>query len=105
VVLADSAPAGPVHQERLPNGDVVEVPSDVDILGSMSRALHKIRATPQQVEHDYGTSFEVPSGVTGGPVWPLGLGIDVALAVGAIWLTTVRLRTPTRRLARGQRVA
>jgi ABC-type transport system involved in multi-copper enzyme maturation permease subunit len=105
VVLADSAPAGPVHRERLPNGQVVEMPADVDILGSMSRALHKIRATPQRVERDYGTAFEVPDGVTGGPVWPLGLGTDLALAAGALWLTTVRLRTPTRRLARGQRVA
>jgi ABC-type transport system involved in multi-copper enzyme maturation permease subunit len=105
VVLADSAPAGPVHRVRLPNGDLAEVPSDVDILGEMSRSLHKIRATPQVVDHDFGTSFEVPDGVTGGPVWPLGLGIDLALAAGAVWLTTVRLRTPTHRLPRGQRVA
>jgi hypothetical protein len=35
----------------------------------------------------------------------LGLGVELALAAGALWLTTVRLRTPTRRLARGQRVA
>ena len=105
VVLADSAPAGPVHTERLPNGQLVEVPADVDILGSLSRELHRIRATPQRVDDQYGTTFAVPDGVTGGPVWPLGLGIDLALAAGALWLTTVRLRTPTRRLARGQRVA
>jgi ABC-2 type transport system permease protein len=105
VVLADSAPAGPVHRERLPNGQVVEVPADVDVLGSLSRELHKIRATPHRVEDQYVTAFVVPDGVTGGPVWPLGLGIDLALAAGALWLTTVRLRTPTRRLARGQRVA
>ena len=105
VVLADSAPAGPVHGERLPNGQLVEVPADVDVLGSLSRELHRIRATPQRVEDQYGTAFAVPVGVTGGPVWPLGLGIDLALAAGALWLTTVRLRTPTHRLARGQRVA
>ena len=105
VVLADSAPAGPVHRERLPNGQVVEVPEDVDVLGSLSRELHRIRATPHRVEDQYGTAFVVPDGVTGGPVWPLGLGIDLALAAGALWLTTVRLRTPTHRLARGQRVA
>jgi len=105
VVLADSAPAGPVHRERLPNGQVVEVPADVDILGSLSRELHRIRATPQRVDDQYGTAFAVPDGVTGGPVWPLGLGVDLALAAGALWVTTVRLRTPTRRLARGQRVA
>ena len=105
VVLADSAPAGPVRRERLPNGQVVEVPADVDVLGSLSRELHRIRATPHRVEDQYGTAFVVPDGVTGGPVWPLGLGIDLALAAGALWLTTVRLRTPTHRLARGQRVA
>jgi len=105
VVLADSAPAGPVHRERLPNGQVVEVPADVDILGSLSRELHRIRATPQRVDDQYGTAFAVPDGVTGGPVWPLGLGVDLALAAGALWVTTVRLRTPTRRLASGQRVA
>ena len=105
VVLADSAPAGPVHRERLANGQVVEVPADVDILGSLSRELHRIRATPQRVDDQYGTAFAVPDGVTGGPVWPLGLGVDLALAAGALWVTTVRLRTPTRRLARGQRVA
>jgi ABC-2 type transport system permease protein len=105
VVLADSAPAGPVRRERLPNGQVVEVPADVDVLGSLSRELHRIRATPRRVEDQYGTAFVVPDGVTGGPVWPLGLGIDLALAAGALWLTTVRLRTPTHRLARGQRVA
>jgi hypothetical protein len=105
VVLADSAPAGPVHGERLPNGQLVEVPADVDVLGSLSRELHRIRATPQRVEDQYGTAFAVPDGVTGGPVWPLGLGIDLALAAGALWLTTVRLRTPTHRLPRGQRVA
>jgi len=105
VVLADSAPSGPVRTERLPNGQVVEVPADVDVLGSLSRELHRIRATPQRVEDQYGTTVAVPDGVSGGPVWPLGLGIDVALAAGALWVTTVRLRTPTRRLARGQRVA
>ena len=105
VVLADSAPAGPVHRERLSNGQVVEVPADVDVLGSLSRELHRIRATPHRVEDQYGTAFVVPDGVTGGPVWPLGLGIDLALAAGALWLTTVRLRTPTHRLASGQRVA
>ena len=105
VVLADSAPAGLTQREQLPNGEVVDVPSDVDILGSMSRGSCAARATPRPVQHDFGTSFEVPEGVTGGPVWPLGLGIDVALAASAMWLATVRLRTPTRHLPRGQRVA
>jgi ABC-2 type transport system permease protein len=105
VVLADSAPAGPVRRVRLPNGDVLEEPDSVDVLGSLSRSLHRIRATPAAIQDESGTRYEVPDGVTGGPVWPLGLGIDLALAVGAMWVATVRLRTPTARLARGQRIA
>ncbi len=104
-VLADSAPSGPVHRIRLPNGDVLEEPASVDVLGSLSRSLHQIRATPVARQDEFGTTYGVPDGVTGGPVWPLGLGIDLALAVGAMWVATVRLRTPTTRLARGQRIA
>jgi ABC-2 type transport system permease protein len=104
-VLADSAPAGPVHRIRLPNGAEVVEPASVDVLGSLSRSLHQIRATPRLVQHDFGATYEVPDGVTGGPVWPLGLAIDVALAIGAMWVATIRLRTPTARLARGQRIA
>jgi len=40
-----------------------------------------------------------------GPIWPLGLGIDVALGVGAAVVTIRRLRMPARKLARGVRVA
>jgi ABC-type transport system involved in multi-copper enzyme maturation permease subunit len=105
VVLADSAPAGPVHTIRLPNGDVVTEPASVDVLGSLSRELHKVRVAPVAQQDEFGTRFEVPDDVPGGPVWPLGLGVDVALAVGALWVATIRLRTPTARLARGQRIA
>jgi ABC-2 type transport system permease protein len=104
-ILADSAPAGPTRKYTLPDGTVREEAIGVDILGSMSRGLHQIRATPRRVETSYGTDFRVPDGVTGGPVWPLGLAVDLALAAGAIAVTTYRLRTPTRKLARGQRVA
>jgi ABC-2 type transport system permease protein len=105
VVLADSAPAGPTRKVTLPDGEVVEETLDVDLLGTLSRAMHRIRATPEKVQTDYGTVFEVPDGRTGGPVWPVGLGIDLALAAAGVIVTTLRLRTPTTRLARGQRVA
>jgi len=104
-VLADSAPEGPVRRVTLPDGQVVEEQVSVDALGSMSRGLHRIRAVPREVRTGYGSEFRVPDGVTGGPVWPLGLGIDLALAGAGIWVTVVRLRTPTRKLARGQRIA
>jgi len=105
VVLADSAPAGPVRRVTLPDGRVVEEPLDVDVLGAMSRGLHQIRVKPTPVTTPYGTNLEVPSGVTGSAVWPTGLAIDLLLAAGAMWVTTRRLRTPTDRLARGQRIA
>lgn len=104
-VLADSAPAGPTRTYTLPDGQVVEEAIEVDVLGALSRSLHQIRATPERVTTEYGTRFEVPEGTTGGPVWPVGLGIDLALAGLALWVTARRLRTPTTRLARGQRVA
>jgi ABC-2 type transport system permease protein len=104
-VLADSAPAGPVRTVTLPGGAVVRESAGVDVLGSLSRSLHRIRVAPRAVQDASGTRIEVPDDVEGGPVWPLGLSIDLLLAAGALWLTTVRLRTPTTRLARGQRVA
>lgn len=104
-VLADSAPAGPLRRIRLPNGDLIEEPASVDVLGSMSRSLHRIRATPVAVQDESGTIVAVPEGTTGGPVWPFGLGFDLALAIAAVWVATIRLRTPTARLARGQRIA
>lgn len=104
-VLADSAPAGPVRRVTQPDGEVVEQPLSVDVLGSLSRGLHQIRATPRRVDTEYGTSFEVPAGVTGGPVWPLGLGVNLVLAALAVFVTIRRLRTPTAKLARGQRIA
>jgi hypothetical protein len=41
----------------------------------------------------------------GSPVWPWGLGFDVLLGAGAVAITIRRLRTPSRRLPRGVRVA
>jgi hypothetical protein len=38
-------------------------------------------------------------------VWPTGLVVDVLLGAGALVLTERRLRTPTRTLPKGQRVA
>lgn len=105
VVLADSAPAGPTRTERLPNGELVEEPISVDVLGGLSRELHRIRLKPERVEGRYGTDFRAPAGRTGGAVWPFGLAFDLLLAIGALWLTTKRLRTPSDRLARGQRIA
>jgi ABC-2 type transport system permease protein len=104
-VLADSAPAGPVREIRLPDGRVVEEPLDVDILGSMSRGLHQMRIRQVPVTNEGSTSYEPAEGSEGGPVWPTGLAVNLLLAAGAMWVTTRRLRTPSDRLAKGQRIA
>jgi hypothetical protein len=39
------------------------------------------------------------------PAWPYGLAIDLLLATGFVVLTVRRLRTPSRKLPRGTRVA
>jgi len=104
-VLADSAPAAPVRTEIGPDGRSREVGASIDPLGAMSRGLHEIRAKPERRDADFGISYAVPDGTVGGAVWPTGLAIDLLLAGGAVWLTARRLRTPTYRLARGQRIA
>lgn len=105
-VLADSAPAAPVRRVRQPDGRVEDVGVPLDPLGAMSRALHDIRVRPQLQQNGTGDSYyQVPDGAVGGAVWPTGLAIDLLLAVGAMWLTVRRLRTPVYRLARGQRIA
>jgi hypothetical protein len=38
-------------------------------------------------------------------VWPWGLAIDLLLGAGALALTIRQLRTPTRTLPRGVRIA
>ena len=105
-VLADSAPAAPSRRERRPDGSLQEVAVPLDPLGALSRTLHQIRVRPVRQPSQYGgTEFSVPSGAVGAAVWPTGLGIDLVLAAGAVWLTARRLRTPVYRLARGQRIA
>jgi hypothetical protein len=39
------------------------------------------------------------------PLWPLGLGLQLALSGLLLWLGWRALRTPARRLARGTRIA
>lgn len=97
VVLADAAPRLP-REDRA--GAVGLRARDLDPLGAIGGAVRDLRREPQ----DDGVLYldEEPDQ---GAVWPAGLAFHVALAAGALWLTTRRLRTPTRSLPRGQRVA
>ena len=117
VILADSAPRVP--PKVTVNGDVIQV-DDYDPLSAISREVRRLRygqeyyyavAIPCQ---DVVVTPENPQGIPDCtapppppdlPVWPYGLGFSVLLGLGAVIVTTVRLKTPTHRLPRGVRVA
>ncbi|HVM27976.1 MAG TPA: ABC transporter permease subunit [Mycobacteriales bacterium] len=101
VVLADAAPQLP----EPPPGIVVNGPSaaDLDPLGQLGRQVRGLRDPPPPGRGPvYEDPLEEPESQA---VWPTGLAVNVALGVGALVLTARRLRTPTRTLPRGQRVA
>ena len=104
VVLADAAPQIPEEPRR--EDDFGLRAQDLDPLGQIGRQVRGLREEPE------------PSNVGGSvvlrpdserdepaPVWPTGLAVNVLLGTAALWLTTRRLRTPTRNLPKGQRVA
>lgn len=111
VVLADAAPALPPESaaERRAR-DAAQARGvgttnlrDADPLGGLGRAVRSLRNPAEEGRFVYGSlTNQVPGRKS---VWPWGLGFDVLLGAGALWLTTRRLRTPSHDLPRGQRVA
>ncbi len=98
VVLADAAPALPEGPRR-PEDDFTLSARDFDPLGAIGSTVRYLRAEPTADPY----AEEPPADSS--PVWPTGLAINVLLGAGALVLTSRRLRTPTRDLPRGQRVA
>lgn len=133
VILADAAPQLPplskAEQEKRhrleEQGRSTSDLRDSDPLGSLGRQVRDLRLHPNEVPEGGGIDYAPSLGTTGADgegsyelidgrdikivkrraVWPYGLAFDVLLGVGAVWLTTRRLKTPTRKLAKGQRVA
>lgn len=96
VVLADSAPRAP--QRYVQDGNVYYT-EEYDPLSAIGNSVRRLR-------HEPVVYYNGPEPVTDDlPVWPYGLGFNLALGIGAVAVTTARLRTPTRRLAKGVRVA
>jgi ABC-type transport system involved in multi-copper enzyme maturation permease subunit len=97
VVLADSAPRVPPRVTQ--DGDVIRV-EDYDALSAVGRLIRELRipANSRYLTADNQI-------VEGAPVWPWGLGFDLLLGVGAVAITTRRLRAPARKLAAGVRIA
>ena len=109
VVLADAAPQLP-EAEPTYTGDVGPsvTARDLDPLGTIGRTVRDLRRVPNDsvVVGSGPLLDEEPVVEPRAPaVWPTGLAVDVLLGVGALVLTTRRLRTPSRTLPRGQRVA
>lgn len=108
VVLADAAPQIPDEPVDPRQRDSGVRARDLDPLGQIGRAVRQLRTAPAD-RPDAPTPFPSPASPVepeqSAPVWPTGLAVNVALGVGALTLTTRRLRTPTRTLPRGQRVA
>ncbi len=99
VVLADAAPQLPEPEDDADEDEFFQA-RGLDPLGQIGSAVREVRRGPVD-----GTTVlgDAPEGRS--PVWPTGLAFDVLLGVGALALTVRRLRTPTRELPRGQRVA
>jgi ABC-type transport system involved in multi-copper enzyme maturation permease subunit len=96
VVLADSAPQAPARITTY--GDVIYV-DDYDPLSALGRQVRELRRPPQ---YDYREFESLRAHLA---VWPYGLGFNILLGLGAVGITTLRLRTPARRLSRGVRIA
>ncbi|MFI0484075.1 ABC transporter permease [Actinomadura sp. 9N215] len=109
VVLADAAPRLP-ERRYVVNGHVYERAPSNDPLGGLSREVRDIRQG-DEANVVYDAARPGGTGGYGGndddekAVWPYGLLFDLALAAGAVGITTSRLRTPLYRVPRGVRVA
>lgn len=103
VILADSAPYPPEQIISLPDGTTMQVSQNADLLGGLSRGVRTLRVAPEDnPPFDSAGPTETEDGA---PVWPIGLGIQMLLAAGALVVTERRLRTPSGTLPKGQRVA
>jgi ABC-2 type transport system permease protein len=99
VVLADAAPSLPPKYD--PRTGQREYNSD-DPLGEIGASARSARRSRDYDSSDY---YATDRAKRGDAVWPFGLGFNLLLGAGAMVVTIRRLRTPTRTLAKGVRVA
>lgn len=109
VVLADAAPQLPATSTRYtdedPNFGQVSA-RDFDPLGQIGAQVRDLRRPPQPIDTGPTVLSAPPEPEPRpAPVWPTGLAVNALLGVGALVLTSRRLRTPSRTLPKGQRVA
>ncbi len=118
VILADAAPRVP--PKILRDGNIIRI-DDYDPLSQISRQVRALRVGPEYRYFYYGSMpcADVVVTTPGSqiiadcapprppdlPVWPYGLAFSALLGVASVAITTLRLRTPNRRLPKGVRVA
>jgi len=115
VIVADASPLPPRARQAgffSSRPPALEDLAPEDPLTALRRTVRGLRVPPYEPPPSgiglQGTEEgqQVDGPVSAGPpVWPTGLAVDVVLAATALGLATRRLRTPARRLPRGQRVA
>ena len=102
VVLADSAPQLPPRITI--HGDARVVVQPDDPLSGLGQAVRQLRSDHSYDDYDYNGDYVYREPPVGAPVWPWGLGFDLALAAGSVWITIRRLHAPSRRIPRGVRI-
>jgi ABC-2 type transport system permease protein len=102
VVLADAAPRLPERRDPV-TGQPLGRP--LDPLGSLGDSVRDARRGPDSQPATEGLDVAPAAPRQPGPIWPWGLGFDVALGVGAAVVTVRRLRMPVHRVGRGVRIA
>lgn len=103
VVLADAAPTLTRRVDPV-TGRIEWEP--LDPLGEIGRESRQLRNPPTNAGLSYEPLDELsPPPSQSRPVWPYGLAFNVLLGAAALAVTTWSLRTPSRNLPRGIRVA
>ncbi len=112
VIVADAAPAlPPAYAPGLSEQEQTarQRARELDPLGQIGTTVRDLRRTPEPLDvvierESTGYYTDVEPTPTKA-VWPYGLAFDLVVAGLALLLATRRLRTPTRTLPKGQRVA
>jgi ABC-2 type transport system permease protein len=102
VVLADAAPRLPAKRDPVTRR-LLDRP--LDPLGELGDSLREVRLGPTGPRALGRPGVQPVEPPQPGPIWPWGLGFNLALGVGAAVVTVRRLRMPVHKLGRGVRIA
>ncbi|MCC2336395.1 ABC transporter permease [Cellulomonas wangsupingiae] len=102
-------PFAVVADGAVPASAATDEYSPAQVVGVATQTLRDLRlGGPEVLDECWGeqeTSAAVPARDAAGPVWPLGLGVNLLLGAAGFLVAVRRLRTPQRTLPRGTRVA